>query len=80
MCHLDLVSCSSTLSLFLTGLRESANSGDPHEAAYSIIHHSCLILACDRASIFYVDEASNELVLMISKGRLPSVLIMRSRL
>ena len=41
---------------------------DPFEAQERVIAESCHLLSCDRASIFLLDETTNELVLHVAKG------------
>jgi putative methionine-R-sulfoxide reductase with GAF domain len=53
---------------FLEAVREISSKIDPQDVADAIIKQTCSLLHCDRASIFYVDEETDELVLMIAKG------------
>jgi len=41
---------------------------DPHQATENIIHETCQILNCERASIFTADRLTNELVLSVAEG------------
>lgn len=41
---------------------------DPLQATENVVQETCRILNCDRATIFVLDEASNELVLCVAEG------------
>ena len=41
---------------------------DPLQATENIVSETCRILACDRSSIFVMDEVTNELVLCVAEG------------
>lgn len=41
---------------------------DPLQATDNVVQETCRILSCDRATIFVLDEASNELVLCVAEG------------
>lgn len=53
---------------FLESLRCIAAETDPFDAAMQIIDHTCKIVECERASLFFVDDDTKELELLVARG------------
>ena len=56
------------LEKLLESSKTIAQKLDPFEATEAIIHESCALLNCDRASIFTLDKENDGLQLMVAKG------------
>uniref|UniRef100_A0A7S1UDQ0 GAF domain-containing protein n=1 Tax=Phaeomonas parva TaxID=124430 RepID=A0A7S1UDQ0_9STRA len=57
-----------TLEMIIESCREIAMELDPVEAQKKIIGQTCRTLKADRATIFRVDEVTNELLLQVAEG------------
>lgn len=57
-----------TVQRFLDGVRAMTTKRDPFECSEEAVHVTCDVLKCDRASMFYIDEEADELVLFVARG------------
>lgn len=58
----------AVLEQFLEAIREISAKVDPQEVADTIISQTTKLLNCHRATVYYVDDDTDELILMVAKG------------
>ncbi|MES1913728.1 MAG: hypothetical protein MHM6MM_005891 [Cercozoa sp. M6MM] len=56
------------LDSFLEAIRRIAHETTPERTAAAVVDETCALLQCDRATLFFVDEDAQELVLLIATG------------
>lgn len=56
------------LDRFLEAIRHIAAELEADKAAEKIIDETCKLLNADRATLFFVDDVANELILLVAKG------------